>query len=110
VKREFRLRRPADFKRVRRHGKSQAHPFIVLFVLSNQGEGLRVGVAAGKTVGSAVHRNRAKRVLRAAIGPLLAELATNHDLLLMARPGMRETKSTDLQPIIKDLLAKAGLM
>jgi len=68
-----------------------------------------VGLAAGKTVGGAVQRNRAKRILRAAMAPLLAKLKPNHDILLMARPAIREAKSTELQPILQSLLQKAGL-
>ena len=43
---------------------------------------VRVGVAAGRTVGNAVKRNRAKRLLRAAMQTLLPTLAHGWDLVL----------------------------
>ena len=68
---KFRLTRSEDFKRVRRIGKSYAHPLVVLVVQASEtSTHVRVGVAAGKTTGTAVHRNRAKRLLREAIATL----------------------------------------
>ncbi|MEX1247033.1 MAG: ribonuclease P protein component [Anaerolineales bacterium] len=110
MKRGFRLRRPIDIRRVRRKGTSTAHPFLVLFVLPNEGEGVRVAVTAGRAIGGAVQRNRAKRVLRAAVLPFLAQLQPDHDFLLMARTGIRETKSTQLQEALGGLLMKAKLL
>ena len=49
---------------MRRFGKSYAHPLVVLIVQPSDQPKIRVGVAAGKTVGVAVRRNRAKRLLR----------------------------------------------
>lgn len=110
MKRGFRLSRPVDVKRVRRLGKSYAHPFVVLIVLSNQENKLRVAVSAGRTVGGAVSRNRAKRVLRAALAPLFGQIASGHDLLLVARPAIRDIKSTQAEGTLRLLLHKAALI
>lgn len=110
MKRGFRLNRPADFKRVRRQGRSTAHPFLALIALPNEDKGIRVAVAAGRTVGGAVQRNRAKRVLRAAMLPLLQQILPDHDILLLARPGIRGAKSSKIEEIIKGLLKKASLL
>ncbi len=75
VQRTFRLTRSQDFKRVRQSGKSYAHPLIVLVAQANDEMKIRVGVAAGRTVGTAVKRNRAKRLLREAMRPLIPSLA-----------------------------------
>ena len=48
MQRKFRLTRFEDFKRVRRDGKSYAHPLVVLIVQNNDQPRVRVGVAAGK--------------------------------------------------------------
>ena len=71
MKRRFRLTRSTDFKRVRRSGKSYAHPLVVLYALKSDQAGVRVGVSAGLAVGNAVKRNRAKRLLRAAMNELI---------------------------------------
>jgi ribonuclease P protein component len=111
VKRGFRLNRPADFKRVRREGKSFAHPFCVLIALPNELGSLRVGVVAGRAaVGGAVQRNRAKRVLRAAITPLLGRIQPGRDIVLIAKEGLSGKKSGEVQAVLEDLLSKGKLL
>jgi ribonuclease P protein component len=104
VQRKFRLTRSEDFKRVRRSGKSYAHPLVVLIVQSHEQPRLKVGVAAGRTIGTAVHRNRAKRLLREAMRSLLPRIASNLDLILIARSGLvtatlEETRNALLNPL-----------
>ena len=88
MQRKFRLTRSEDFKRVRRFGKSYAHPLLVLVVQAADGAALRVGVAAGRTVGNAVKRNRAKRLVREAVRTLIPSLSPGWDILLIARPAL----------------------
>jgi len=85
MQRRFRLRRTTDLRRVRRTGRSYAHPLLVLVVAAGQRDCLRVGVAASRAVGGAVQRNRARRLLREAMRPLLGEVASGRDILLVAR-------------------------
>src|SRR3989304_4410522 len=70
-------------KRVRRHGKSYADPLVVLIARRSEASSVHVGVAAGRSVGNAVHRNRAKRLLRAAMRPILPVIAPGWDLMLI---------------------------
>lgn len=110
MKRGFRLSKPADFKRVRRLGKSYAHPFLVLITLPNELGKVRVAVSAGRAVGGAVLRNRAKRLLRAAIQPELERIKAGQDIVLIARDGIRERTSTEVNNALKGLLQKATLI
>lgn len=110
MKRRFRLTSTTDFKRVRRFGKSYAHPLIVLVVLPNELERVRVGVSAGRSMGNAVQRNRAKRVLRAAIQPYLAALVVGWDCVLIARQPLGAASFGQVQSAISGLLGRAGLL
>lgn len=110
MQRKFRLTRSTDFKRVRRFGKSYAHPLVVLIVQPGEGPNVRVGVTAGKTVGSAVRRNRAKRLLRAAMQRFLPDLAGGYDLLLIARQPLAESTLAQTQAALQALLRRAGLL
>lgn len=110
MNKRFRLKKAADFQRVRQHGETLACPFLVLAYQPNQTEQTRVGVAAGRAIGSAVARNRAKRLLRAAISPLLADIAPGNDLILIARKPILETKSAQVQQVLIPLLQKAELL
>jgi ribonuclease P protein component len=126
VKRRFRLTRSSDFQRVRRFGKSYAHPLIVLFVLASEAPGpalpalagrpgsevevVRVGVAAGRTVGNAVQRNRAKRLLRAAMQNLYQKIVPGFDLVLIARQPLPSAALIQTQEALFTLLNRAGLL
>jgi ribonuclease P protein component len=110
VKRSFRLTRSTDFKRVRRSGKSYAHPLVVLYVMKSDLAGVRVGVSAGLAVGNAVKRNRAKRLLRAAMSGLLEETAHGSDLLLIARSHLPQADLLQTRAALSNLLKRAGLL
>jgi ribonuclease P protein component len=111
VKRKFRLIRSTDFQRVRRFGKSYAHPLIVLVGLENKTEDHpRLGVAAGRSVGNAVHRNRAKRLMRAALQPFLPKISPGWDILLLARKPMRDATYQSTQAAVLQLLRRAHLI
>ena len=110
MQRKFRLTRSEDIKRVRRSGKSYAHPLLVLVVLAGDEGQLRVGVAANRAVGTAVKRNRAKRLLREAIRTLLPTLPTGRDILLIARPPLVTCSIFEVREALLTLLRRAGLV
>jgi ribonuclease P protein component len=110
VQRRFRLSRSDDFKRVRRTGKSYAHPLVVLVAQASEQKQIRIGVTAGKTTGTAVHRNRAKRLLREAMRPLIPSLASNCDLILIARPALVTATLEDTRSALTNVLTRARLL
>jgi ribonuclease P protein component len=109
VKRRFRLTRSTDFQRVRRIGKSYAHPLIVLIAAPNELEQARAGVVAGRSLGTAVQRNRAKRRLRACLEPLIACLPAGWDMIFLARKPMDQAEYTAICQAVQLLLRRAGL-
>jgi ribonuclease P protein component len=124
VERRFRLTRSTDFQRVRRNGKSYAHPLMVLVTIPSDipgpagipsqdqpgQSGLRCGVTAGRSVGGAVQRNRAKRRLRNAIHPLLPGLKSGWDIVLIARQPLLEADFVQVQAALSVLLRRANLL
>ena len=97
---------------MRRTGKSYAHPLVVLVVQASgrTSPHIRVGVAAGKTTGTAVYRNRAKRLLREAMRPLLPSLASGWDLILIARPALVTATLIDTRSALLNLLQRARIL
>lgn len=110
MERKFRLTRSTDFQRVRRFGKSYAHPLLVLVTYSSEHQEVRCGVAAGRSLGKAVQRNRAKRLLRSAIQPHLASLSPGWDLVLIARQPILEASFPQIQAALQTLLRRAHLL
>lgn len=113
MQRKFRLTRSEDFKRVRRSGKSYAHPLVVLIALRSEESGqprVRVGVAAGRTVGTAVIRNRSKRLLREAMRSMIPNIASGSDLILIARPGLASASLEEIRQALSNLFIRAKLL
>ncbi len=110
MKRSFRLTRSTDIQRVRRYGKSYAHPLVVLYALQSDNTGVHVGVSAGLAVGNAVRRNRAKRLLRAAMTELIPQTISGSDLLLIARSPLPESDVHQTHAALLNLMQRAGLL
>jgi ribonuclease P protein component len=94
---------------VRRFGKSYAHPLVVLVVIPNSSGDVHIGVSASRSIGKSVQRNRAKRILRAAIRPLLPQIIPGWDLILVSRTATSKTSSLDIQNALVNLLHKAQI-
>lgn len=110
MKRRFRLTRSTDFKRVRRIGKSYAHPLVVFLVAPNDINEVRIGVVAGRSVGNAVQRNRAKRQLRASISQWVSCLNGGWDIVIIARKPMDQAGFIEICTVVQRLLSRAGLL
>jgi ribonuclease P protein component len=68
-----------------------------------------VGVIASKSVGGAVERNRAKRVLRSAAVALHDHITPDSMILLLARKPILEHDATEITEILAGQLKKAGI-
>lgn len=110
VKRKFRLKKLSEFQRVRRYGSSYAHPLIVLVAYPNEQHITRYGVIAGRSLGNAVRRNRAKRLMRAAVQPLLPHILPGWDVILIARQPIMGAPFSQLQSAMLDLHERARLI
>ncbi len=111
MRREFRLRRGADFERVRANRRSWAHPLLVCSLAPAPDPGsTRVGFIVGRRIGNAVTRNRVKRRMREAVRSLYPRLRSGHDLVLIARPPAAFASVSDLEAAIMTLAQRAGLV
>ncbi len=98
-----------DFVRAYNRGKCYVHPQVVLYVVRNRVGYTRVGLTATKKVGHAVQRNRARRVMRAALQEHLSQNIGGYDIILVARGQTPHIKSTQLSKTLGKLFKKAGL-
>jgi ribonuclease P protein component len=110
VNRNFRLTQSTDFKRVRRYGKTYAHPLLVLVTLPADGDRTRIGVTAGRSIGNAVQRNRAKRLLREALRPILPQLIPGWKIILISREPILKAKLVEIQFCLIQLFTRADLL
>jgi len=109
MNRRFRLTNSSDFQRVRRTGTSHAHPLAILIVSSGD-RGTRFGFSASRSLGNAVQRNRAKRLLREAVRRHQPEIQGSWDAVLIARPPLLTAGWDEIEAAIGKLLRKAGII
>ena len=108
MRREFRIKKSAEIQQIRQHGKSVSHPLVVYLSLAKDSSKVRIGVAAGKSIGNAVQRNRAKRLLRAAVSPLIKDFRNGRDILLLARANTNQGNSQSIRDAIRTMAIKSG--
>jgi ribonuclease P protein component len=110
VNRRFRLKGTSSFQRVRRLGKSYAHPLLVLVALKTGGPDCKIAVAAGRAIGGAVERNRVKRLVRAALQPFLQSLLPGHALIIINRRPMAAATFQETHRALQILLDRAHVL
>ena len=82
----------------------------MLIALPNQLDKSRFGVVAGKAIGKAVQRNRAKRLLRVAVRSHLEIIHPGWDVVLIARRSLTQANSEQTRNALAVLLHKAKLV
>ena len=104
------MRSNKQFQRVRREGRSCAHPLLVLCASPNGLEQSRFGFSASHWVGNAVVRNRAKRLMREATRLRQGDIKEGWDLVFIARNPIREASFKQVDQAVRQLLRRAGLL
>lgn len=91
-----------DFQRLYYRGRSAVDPALVTYALRNRtADQNRMGITVTKKIGTAVSRNRCKRIIRAAYRSLEATVPGGWDFIFVARGKTTSIKSTDLLPVMK---------
>lgn len=104
------LCRNNDFRRLYARGKNLVTPVVVVYVMKNRGQGVRVGITTSKKIGNAVQRNRSRRVIREAYRELSDRVKTGYDLVFVARGRTPYVKSTEIKKQLEKQLLKAGVL
>jgi ribonuclease P protein component len=102
-----RLRRPAEFRRVRDlapHGIP--HPLLIMYAAPNDLGTTRVGITVSGRVGKAVVRNRVRRRLREAIRARSRRLPQGVDVVIAARPASAAASWADLNAALDSVLER----
>jgi ribonuclease P protein component len=101
-----RIRRRLDFERIYKEGARVHGRFMTLFVMPNGRTVPRFGVAATRKIGSAVERNRAKRLSREVFRR--RKVAAGLDVVVVPRREMLDAPFATLETDYSAALERGG--
>lgn len=98
-----RIRKRSAFREIQASATKVVTPnFVFLMRASEPERGARLGITASRRVGNAVHRNRAKRVVRESFRALRSSYPRGFDLVVIAR---RAIHQMSLSQVVAEWLA-----
>jgi ribonuclease P protein component len=107
MKREEHLTKPGQYAIVYKEGKTETDRRLVLKARPNQMELSRYGISVSKRIGTAVVRNRVKRVIREILRSTI--LLPGWDLIIIARNPAADSDFQQLQESVNRLLRRAQI-
>ena len=93
-----------EFKNILKGGKSTDTEHFKVFICPNHFKKQRLGITTSRRVGTAVKRNRIKRLLREFFRLHKACLPPSSDILFIAKPGADTLDYTELRAELKDII------
>ena len=105
------LTSPTDFKRVYQSGSTITNRFVVMrFVRRGDEPEKRVAFVAGKRLGGAVVRNRAKRLMREAMRRNIDKILPGYDIVFIARSSLKDRTYWEAEKGCLSALMAGGLI
>jgi len=91
LQKSYRVKKEKEFQAVFHTGKSYANKRFIVYQLSPCKQShFRVGISVSKKLGNAVTRNKIKRKIRQGILELSAEIRSDIDFIVIARPAAKD--------------------
>ena len=110
MKHEDKLKQNWEFRRLYARGKCLTSPAFILYFAKGKAGRVRLGITAGKKFGTAVARNRAKRLITAAFDSVMPRIKGGFDFVIVARGRILTLKSPQVAGMLSDLLTENGLV
>lgn len=105
------LKQNSDFRRIYGRGITYVTPAFVAYAFKNRRHsGMRIGITAGKKLGGAVQRNRAKRVITAAFASVSDKIKSGYDIVFVARTRILTLKSTEASAMMLKIFEEAEIL
>jgi ribonuclease P protein component len=95
---------------VYRVGKSEGSRLMVLIYTKNDRQKLHVGFTVSKKIGNSVVRNRVKRRLRESFRPMIPDVKSGYNIILIAREPVVHEEFENIKKTMRYLLRKADLL
>ena len=104
------LKKTKDFQNVYRRGKSYANRYLVMYVLSNQTEGNRLGISVSKKVGISVIRHHLTRLIRESYRLHEDMFNSGLDMVVIARVSAKDRSMREIESALLHLGKLQGVL
>ena len=103
----YRLRKRCEFEQLKKNGKRiQNHLFLVNYAQKYIGDASRLGITVTKKTGSAVVRNRIKRLVRETFRLNRHKLTQSFDINVIAKKRIRNHTNQEIIDALLDIYDK----
>ena len=100
---EYTLKNKHDFDRVYKAGERHNGRLVTL-ILSKKTLSNKLGISIGKKYGTAVERNRAKRVIREAYRGIVGKLTMPAEIIIIPRQSLKMSGTANVRADIKEII------
>jgi len=107
-RKEERICLKADFQKISRKGAKYRSPYFRVSICRNSLPHRRLGITVGKIIGSAVQRNRLKRLIREFFRQNKGLLPGSLDLVITAKEGAASLDFWQVSEELKELFMELG--
>ena len=92
------LKSNMNFQNVYKNGVSYANKYLVMYVLENRTDNLRLGISVSKKVGNSIVRHRLTRLIRESVRLNSGSILKGYDIVIIARANL---KGKNISPLKK---------
>lgn len=84
------IRKNEEFQKVYKNGSSYANKYLVMYVMKNDSDELRLGISVSKKVGNSVVRHRIARLIRESYRLNKDLFSSGLDIVVIARASAKD--------------------
>lgn len=99
------LKNSRQFDAVYQNGKSKANKYLVMYVLPNDHNEIRIGISVSKKVGNSIVRHRLTRLIRETYRLHREELADGYDIVVIARNSAKDKSYQQIESAFMHLVS-----
>ena len=102
------LKNTSEFSKVYKRGKSYADKNLVVYILPNNLDHIRIGFSISKKVGNSVIRNRVRRLIKESFRTKFSDLK-GYDIVIIARVRSNQVDFHEIGRSLKYVFRKLGI-
>ena len=103
------LKSNMNFQNVYKNGRSYANKYLVMYVLENRTDNLRVGISVSKKVGNSIVRHRLTRLIRESVRLNVENINKGYDIVIIARTTLKGKKFAETESAFLHLAKLHGI-